>query len=319
MKNSIREALRNYFPILGLILVFAYFAITTKGQILSTISLQGILNSTITTAMVAIGAVFVFGSGNFDMSLGGCVCLSAVLAGYAAIATGSLIVALLVALGVSLVLGILKGLFASFVDVPLFIVTLVMGMMLAAVVLVIMGKEVSIYLTSAATPIRQFSYGQMSIINLIVLAAYFIVCAVIFSFTTVGKEVKILGGNPITARQTGLNSVKIKLTAFIISAVGVGLAAFLLLVRVRSVGTGTAGSMGMDVMIALVLGGMPLTGGPRTRISAGILGAATISVLNAGLTMLGLGVSTIQTYRAVIFLAVVFISSMNYRSKLLPR
>lgn len=64
---------------------------------------------------------------------------------------------------------------------------------------------------------------------------------------------------------------------------------------------------------------MPLTGGPRSRISAGLIGAATITVLNTGLTMMGLTTAVIQVFRAIIFLAVVYVASMTYRTKLLPR
>jgi len=313
------DFIKNYFPILGLILVIGFFTITTQGKILSQVSIQSILNSIMVTALVSLGAVFVFGSGSFDMSMSGVVTMSAVVGGYAAIATGSLLLAFLASLGVSLVLGILKGLFAAFVDVPLFIVTLVLGFILSAVVLVMMGDDVSIYLNEAAKPIRAFTFGEMSIINLIVLGLYFVFCLVIFNYTPFGRQVKLLGGNPVTARQTGVNSVKIKIGVFIISAVGCALAAFVLLIRVRSVGTSTAGSLMMNVLVALVLGGMPLMGGPRSRISAGILGSATISVLNSGLTMMGLDLAAIQISRAVIFLAVVYVASMTYRTKLLPR
>ena len=73
------------------------------------------------------------------------------------------------------------------------------------------------------------------------------------------------------------------------------------------------------VMVALVLGGMPLTGGPRSRISAGLIGAATITVLNMGLTMMGLSTAMVQIFRAIVFIAVVYVASMTYRTKLLPR
>ncbi len=126
------------------------------------------------------------------------------------------------------------------------------------------------------------------------LGAYFILCLILFNYTPLGRQIKIQGGNPITARQSGINSKKVKLIVFIISAIGVALAAFIILIRVRSVGTATGSSLGMDVLVALVLGGMPLMGGPRSRISAGIIGAATISVLNAGLTMMGLELAVIQ-------------------------
>ncbi len=319
MLNKYWDFIKNYFPILGFVIVVVFFTITTGGDILSQRSLQSLLNSTMTGALVSLGAVFVFGSGNFDMSLGGAICLTAVLGGYAAIATGSLLVAFLVCLGVSLVLGVLKGLFAAFVDVPLFIVTIVLGFILTAIVLVMMGDDVSIYLSEAVTPIRSFTFTEMTLINIGVLGAYFVLCLILFNYTSLGREIKIQGGNPVTARQSGINGRKIKLVVFMVSAVGVALAAFIILIRVRSVGTTTGSSLGLDVLVALVLGGMPLMGGPRSRISAGIIGAATISVLNSGLTMMGLELAIIQISRAVIFLTVVYVASMTYRTKLLAR
>ena len=164
-----------------------------------------------------------------------------------------------------------------------------------------------------------FNQTQLTILNVASLGLYLLLCVVLFNFTRLGREVKLLGGNPVTFRQTGLSEVKVKVLSFIIGAVGMALAAFVLLMRTRTAGSTTAGSMGTDVMVALVLGGMPLTGGPRSRISAGIIGAATITILNAGMTMAGLGLAAIQVCRAIIYLAVVYVASITYRTKLLPR
>ena len=97
------------------------------------------------------------------------------------------------------------------------------------------------------------------------------------------------------------------------------LAAFLLMLRTRTVGNTTGGSLGNDVMVALVLGGMPLSGGPRSKISAGLVGAITITVLNSGLTMMGLSTGQVQIIRGIVFIIVVLVSSLSYRGKLLPR
>lgn len=313
------DSIKNSFPLVGFVLVVVVFALLTKGAILAPSSLQSLLNQVMLTALVSIGSVFIFGAGCFDMSMGGTVCMSAVAGGYAGIATGSVVVMALTCLGVSLVLNILKGLFAAYVEVPLFIVTIVLGSVLTALVLTIMGTETTIYLSNAVKPIPELSTAGMTILNLIALGIYYGVCVILFNYTRLGREIKLLGGNPVTFRQTGLSPAAVKLAAFIVGAVGVALAAFILLMRVRTVGNTTAGSMGTDVMVALVLGGMPLSGGPRSRISAGLLGAATITVLNAGLTMLGLNQAIIQICRAAIFLAVVYVASMTYRTKLLPR
>ncbi|NLM85830.1 MAG: ABC transporter permease [Clostridiales bacterium] len=318
MKNR-WETIKNYFPLLGLLILVVFFSIATGGALLSPISLQSLLNQVIATALVALGSVFVFGSGNFDMSLGACLSLSAVLGGMADIATGSLIVAFLVCIGLSLLLGLLKGLFASFVDVPLFIVTIVLGSLLSAFTLFILGDASAVHLKDALQPLPSFSFSQMSVINLVVLLSYFSLCLVLFLFMPIGRQVKILGGNAVTARQSGIPIKKVKVGAFLIGALGIGLAAFVILVRVRNIGASTASSMGTDVMIALVLGGMPLSGGPRSRISAGLVGATSITVLNAGLTMMGLNIAVIQIFRAVVFLVVVYVASMTYRTRLLPR
>lgn len=313
------ELVRNYFPIFGLVLVVAVFGIVTKGAILSAQNLQSMLNQMMLTALVSLGSVFVFGCGCFDMSMGGTVCMAAVLGGYAGIATGNIFIMALACLAVTLVLNVLKGIFATYVEVPLFIVTIVLGFILSALVLVIMGTKTSIYLNEAANPVVTFNQTQLTILNVASLGLYLLLCVVLFNFTRLGREVKLLGGNPVTFRQTGLSEVKVKVLSFIIGAVGMALAAFVLLMRTRTAGSTTAGSMGTDVMVALVLGGMPLTGGPRSRISAGIIGAATITILNAGMTMAGLGLAAIQVCRAIIYLAVVYVASMTYRTKLLPR
>ena len=313
------ETIKSSFPLIGFALVLIVFTILTKGAILAPGSLQSLLNQVMLTALVSIGSVFIFGAGCFDMSMGGTVCMAAVAGGYAGIASGSVVVMALTCLAVSLVLNILKGIFAAYVEVPLFIVTIVLGSILTALVLTIMGTETTIYLSNAVKPIPELSTAGMTVLNLIALGLYYIVCVVLFNYTRLGREIKLLGGNPVTFQQTGLNAAKVKLSAFVVGAIGVALAAFILLMRVRTVGNTTAGSMGTDVMVALVLGGMPLTGGPRSRISAGLLGAATITVLNAGLTMLNLNQALIQIFRAVIFIAVVYVASMTYRTKLLPR
>lgn len=49
------------------------------------------------------------------------------------------------------------------------------------------------------------------------------------------------------------------------------------------------------------------------------LGAATITILNSGLTIMGLSTGQIQIVRGIVFIGVVFVSSFSYRSKLLPR
>jgi ribose transport system permease protein len=311
--------LRTLAPFGGLLLLVAIFAALTKGASLSASNLQSLGNQVIVTALVATGAVFVFGSGNLDMSMGACVCVSAVLGAMAAIPTGSLWIAFAVCMGSALVIGLLKGLFASYVEVPVFIVTIVLGMVITSGVLALMGNKANLLLPTTAPAIPKFSFNQMTLLNVVTLGGFLIVCWVIFTFGTLGKRAKILGGNDVAARQTGFQIKRTKILAFLVGAVGIGLAAFVLLIRTRTVGANTGSTLGTDVLVALVLGGMPITGGPRSKIFAGLIGAASITILTNGLTMKNLPLEVIQTCRGVVFVVVVFIASMSYRTKLLPR
>ena len=98
--------------------------------------------------------------------------------------------------------------------------------------------------------------------------------------------------------------------------------AFLTLVYTPSVTATTAGSIGMNIVVAIVFGGMPISGGPRSRIYSALVGGFSYILLNNILKLLidsniGYGVS--QIVSAVFFLAVVYITGLNYRSQMLPR
>lgn len=315
-KKNYGQIIGNLAPYLGLIIVAVVFGIMTNGLIFKAASLKNILFSIITTAIAATGAVFVFGAGYFDMSLSGVIGFVEVLGAIVTVKTGSLVAGLVVIFVTSLAFGIAKGVFAATVNVPFFIFTIVLGSVLSSAGQSMLGNNASI---NANAYITRLSNDQKIMYHLIALIVYFVICLILFKLTPLSIQVKNMGGNLTSAKQSGINTKKTTLIAFIISAVGLALISSLILVRTRMGETSAAGSVGNDVMVALVLGGMPLSGGPKTKISAGLVGAATITLLNIGLSQVGVGPETIQIFRGVVFIVVVFISSFSYRSKLLPR
>jgi ribose transport system permease protein len=104
--------------------------------------------------------------------------------------------------------------------------------------------------------------------------------------------------------------------AFIISGMGAGLAALLLIFRTGSITQTTGISINTDVMLAIVLGGMPIFGGSKSRAFAPVLGAVTVTALNNGLLMAGVSPSIVQGVRGIIFLLLLLIGTK--RSILLP-
>ena len=93
--------------------------------------------------------------------------------------------------------------------------------------------------------------------------------------------------------------------AFAVSGAITGFAAFLNVVKVGSI-TSTAGSqLETQILIALVLGGMPISGGVKVRFYNIIVGTLIYAILNNGLVMLGLSTSVQQLIKGIIFVIVV--------------
>ncbi len=310
---NLKDKLINYIPIMGLILVTVVFAILTEGKTVSSINLKILTNQVILTALVSIGAVFSFSCGAFDMSLGGSLCLSAITGALAGIKSNSMVVMILVTFLVSMTIALFKGFVASRLNLPIFIVTIIFGSFLSAIGLVLLGKETTLSVGKIV------SIKNMTVINIVFLAGFFLVSLILFNYTRIGKSMKLQGGNALAAVQSGINTRKNTLLAFAMAGLGVTLAAIVTLLRTKTATATTGGSIANDMMVAIVLGGMPLSGGSRSKISAALVGAATITILNNGLSVYGVSNDLIQIVRGVIFLIVVFITSMSYRTKLLPR
>jgi ribose transport system permease protein len=92
---------------------------------------------------------------------------------------------------------------------------------------------------------------------------------------------------------------------YVASGALTGFASFINVVKVGSI-TGTAGSqMETQILIALVLGGLPISGGAKARFSNIIIGTLTYCVLEKSLPMVFPVSATQQLVKGVIFLAVV--------------
>lgn len=74
----------------------------------------------------------------------------------------------------------------------------------------------------------------------------------------------------------------------------------------------------MDVMVALILGGMPLSGGMKSKVSAALIGSFTYVLLTNGLTLSGVAVSNVPLIKALIF-AVIVITTSRKKGSILPR
>ena len=221
--------------------------------------------------------------------------------------------------------GIICSLFnsvlASVFHIPAFVTTVAMMSVLSA----ISGQIITTKggaLGGIGIPSSVLKPYDNSFFKIGMLVIFFLVCFFVFNMTKTGRRQKYIGGNPICAGLTGISYNKYAIIAFVMAGIGVGLGALLTLIYTPSVTTTTASSIGMNIFIAIVFGGMPIAGGARSKIYAALVGAFSYMLLNDVLELViesSAAYGITQIISAVFFLLVVYVTSMNYRTQLLPR
>ena len=317
-KRTLKEQIPAFASVAGLLVLIAtYYIIGGIRDANAAYGLKAVVNQSVVVALVATGAVFIYTLGSFDISLGAATGVSALLGAMAYNATGSLIVMFLTCVGVALLIGFINSSLASVFNLPIFVTTVAMMSVLSAFMLILIG------INGAGDTIKVKAKAVKPLDNIpfkvAVLIAYVAFCWFVFTLLPVGRQSKFIGGNPVCANLSGISAKKMAIVAAMISAVGIGLGAFLTIVYAPTLNKDAASSIGMDVIIAIVFGGMPVSGGPRSRITAAVVGAFSMGFLTQIMTMLNLGSGFGQMIKAAIFLAVVYIAMGDQRGKLLTR
>lgn len=317
-----KQAAITLLPVAALaILFFALcYIVNSKGYRLD-MYLKIVFNEGVVLAVVATGAIFIYSLGSFDISLGASTLFSATMGVMAYNATGSLPVMIAAIFITAIGCSLLSSILASVFHIPVFVTTVAMMSVLSAVASQIITTNGGA-LGGISIPSDVVRSMDTPIFKIVVLAVFSALCIFVFNFTKIGRRLKFLGGNPVCAKLTGIDLNKYAIVAFVMAGIGVGLGAFLTLVYTPSVTPTTAGSIGMNIIVAIVFGGMPISGGPRSRIYSALMGGFSYILLNTILKILisgntGYGIS--QIVSAVFFLAVVYVTGINYRTKLLPR
>ncbi len=319
---KLRQILITVLPFVALIILFGLFCITVTAKDYRLDKyLNIVFNEGVVLAVVATGSIFIYTLGSFDISLGAATLFSATMGVMVYNATQSFVLMLLVIIAVGVGCSLLNSLLASAFHIPAFVTTVAMMSVLSAVsaqIITTNGGAVG----GISIPSAIVKPLDNPVFKIVLLVAFFAVCFFIFNLTKTGRRQKFLGGNVICATLTGVKYNKYAIIAFTMAGLGVGLGAFLTLVYTPSVTATTASSIGMNIFVAIVFGGMPISGGARSKIYAALVGGFSYILLNNILKILidtnsGYGIT--QVISAVFFLIVVFVTSMNYRTKMLPR
>ena len=317
-KERLKEIVLNIAPVIGMILLGIIFLVMANIKDVNiSYSFKNILNQSIITMVVATGAIYIYTLGSFDISLGASMCVSALIGAMAYNRTESLWVMLLACVGCAILISLISSVLASVFNLPVFVTTIAMLSLLNALVLVLIRVNGTGDVIQVPAPaVKSLNTVWFKLALLLVFIA---LCVLTFNYMKLGRQEKFVGGNTECAKLTGLNAKKLSIIGFMMAGLGVGLGAFLTITYAPTLSRNTASSVGMDVIISIVFGGMPVSGGARSKIYSALVGSLSMTLLSQIMLMLNLNSGISQMVKAMIFLLVVYISMYNSRKNVLPR
>lgn len=297
-------------PIVFLIFLAIIFSLQTQGRFSDLKNIRLVLEQAMITATVATGGVFIFSTGNVNIAMGASTALIATLSALIYLSTGSVLLMFAAAIILGVILMVISALLSTAFRVSVLFVTVVMMTLLATIQRTIIGGS------TITLPYAMTSGLKNDGVPYIIFGVFFVICLILFEFTSLGRKLKFLGTNRICAAQSGLKMGNLFIVASLIAGVGVGAGALLTIIRSGTVAISTASSLNMDAMLAIVLGGMSVFGGSRSFVYSGVIGAVIVTVLNNGLLMLGVDATILQGIRGVLFL--ILVTTSQKRTKGLP-
>ncbi|TYA14635.1 ABC transporter permease [Paenibacillus faecis] len=317
MKLFIKRHQNALIQYAGLVLVLLLFTFMTDGALLSDFNVRTILKQLVVLFTISVGMVFVFSHGGMDISVAAVLALSSMAAIYTMNAGAPLAVGVLVAVLVSVACYLVNVLIANQFGLMAVISSLAVMFVARGIVTYRVSTSASKIALADSGALKELGRNMPLIIAIIVLvgAAGF----VLFHLTKIGKQNKAIGDNPLAASQSGVRVKRMKVIAYLLAGILVGCASILSLSRSAVISENTGMGLEMDVIVALILGGMALNGGSRSRMSSAFVGSITFVVLNNGLVMVGVAPEVVSLIKGMIFLIVVFLLLRRPNGEVMPR
>ena len=227
-------------------------------------------------------------------------------------------VAILAAVALALVFGLVNGWLIAYAEVPSLFTTLASGLFLAGLGQVAFFR---LDVVSWSPQLDALAFvGRGTLLGVPMPVVMFALVAVGVSLflrrTRLGTYVYAIGDNPFGARTTGIPTRPVIVLQYALAALIAALAGFVMAASVNSMPTRIYNStMIYDVILVVVLGGIGLSGGRGGVINV-VIGTLLIGTLLNGMTILDVSYSAQNLVKGVILLIAILIDSfLNPRNE----
>ncbi|SIT66936.1 ABC transporter permease [Microbacterium sp. RU33B] len=319
MKKLVKH--RLFWPVVALLTLIVvntiarpqFIAVTVRdGQLYG--ALIDILRNSAPLMLVALGMTIVIATRGIDLSVGAIMAVSGAVAltiiGGSADPddVGTVLVALVVALGVALILGAWNGFLVAVCGIQPIIATLV---------LMLAGRGVALLITDGfITTVNSAPYSFIASGYLVFLPVAFLISLLAIAIvallerrTALGVLTEAVGINPEASRLAGVRSRGIVFSAYLSSGLLAGIAGIIYSANIRAADANATGQfIELYAILAVVLGGTSLMGGKFT-IAGTVIGVLTIQTLEMTILFLGVPPAQSPVFFAIVVVVVVVVQS----------
>lgn len=295
------------------VVVMFILMIFFKTNFYSTYNLLDILNSAAINEILAVGVTLVIICAGCDLSVGGVLSLSGIVA-IELMNVMPMMLALLCSLAFGALVGVINGFFVVHQKTEPFIITLGMGMVLKGV-----AQEVT-----DAHPISPKNTDFMKIANgklfgvipnlVIVMLIVLVLGYLLLRYARFGRNCYAVGGDYEVAVYAGINARRTKWTAYVISGTVAALGGIMLSSKLNSGSSIYGDTTPLIIHCGAVIGGTSLVGG-KGGVPQTFIGLLALGVLANCMNMLSITAYIQQLVQGVVIVSIIWLDCFGIKRK----
>lgn len=306
-RRSAMDFIREYFVYIALVGLVFFFSIASP-VFFTVQNFANVGRQTAIVSIIAVGVTLVIVNAHIDLSVGSVFALAGMAAALAMQHISNFwLLGALAAVAVGVVFGFINGMLTVKLGIPSFLVTLGMLGVARGIALLITDTRPVII---ANRPFFSI-FGDSNILGVPIAVVWTVAIVglgvLLLHKSVFGLRVFATGGNPQAARFTGVKTHRTVILSFVITGALVGLASLMFTGIAHAARPDVGVGLELDVIAAVILGGVSLFGGRGTVIGA-LAGSLIIGMMNNGLVLMGVDSSVQQIIKGAIIIAAVSLS-----------
>ncbi len=272
-------------------------------------SLLNCLNDSVVFTLLAVGIAFPILTGDIDVSIGATLGMSAAVGATLLRDGSSWVVAILAAILVGAIIGIVNGIGVSILGIPSLIFTLgTNGVIRGLIYVYTNGAWVENLPADYTRAANVKLVGELTTFYAITILVV-IVCHVLLNHTRKGKYFKAIGDNMAGATMIGIPAKQTQIASYLICGIFAAIAGMVYTSRIGFI-TPTAGNgYEMKAIAACVIGGIALTGGQGSLLGAAI-GAIIMSSISRILVFMQFSSDYDNTITGIMLIVIVVVTTV---------